>query len=243
MQRRAFLQKAIGGACLCAGGGFFLATLLKAKRAYALRPPGAQDEARFLGACVRCGLCVRACPYDTLKLASLLDSPKVGTPFFQARQVPCYLCPDIPCIKACPTDALDHKHLKPDQGITSLKMGIAVVDSHSCVAFWGVRCDVCYRVCPLMDKAIKLELKHDDRTNKHAYMLPVVEPSVCVGCGLCERACITQEPAIRVLPSAFVSGKADSHYLKMGAPPPASPSTPQTPHKDNPMDYLNQGDL
>lgn len=59
---------------------------LKADDNYALRPPGAEDEARFLSKCIRCGLCVKACPYDTLKLASLLDSPKNGTPFFKARK-------------------------------------------------------------------------------------------------------------------------------------------------------------
>ncbi|WP_198151046.1 4Fe-4S binding protein, partial [Hyphomicrobium sulfonivorans] len=34
----------------------------------------------FLSACVRCGLCVRACPYDTLKLATLGDPAALGTP-------------------------------------------------------------------------------------------------------------------------------------------------------------------
>lgn len=93
-------------------------------------------------------------------------------------------------------------------------MGVAVVDPISCVAFWGICCDVCYRVCPLIDRAIKLETKHNERTGKHAYMLPVVENDVCVGCGLCERACITKEPAIRVLPVAFVSGEVGNHYVK-----------------------------
>ncbi|EOJ9181393.1 ferredoxin-type protein NapG, partial [Campylobacter jejuni] len=69
-------------------------------------------------------------------LATLLDSAKNGTPFFKAREIPCYLCKDIPCIKECPTDALDKKHL--EQGIESLKMGIAIVDSASCVAHWGI---------------------------------------------------------------------------------------------------------
>ena len=39
--------------------------------AQALRPPGALPEAEFLAACIRCGLCVRDCPYDTLSLATL----------------------------------------------------------------------------------------------------------------------------------------------------------------------------
>ncbi|EIA63781.1 quinol dehydrogenase periplasmic component, partial [Campylobacter coli 1098] len=34
------------------------------------------------------------------------------------------------------------------------------------------------------------------------------------GCGLCELACITEKPAIRVLPREYVLGKAGSHYVK-----------------------------
>ncbi len=139
---------------------------LKADDNYTLRPPGAEDEARFLSKCIRCGLCVKACPYDTLKLASLLDSPKMAR-LFKAREIPCYLCKDIPCIRECPTDALDKKHL--EQGIESLKMGIAIVDSASCVAHWGIQCDACYRACPLIDRALKLELKRNERTAKHAF--------------------------------------------------------------------------
>ncbi|ECK7746950.1 ferredoxin-type protein NapG [Campylobacter coli] len=210
--RREFFASAFKGLCLCTAGGFLANLSLKADDDYALRPPGAEDKARFLSKCIRCGLCVKACPYNTLKLATLLDSAKNGTPFFKAREIPCYLCKDIPCIKECPTDALDKKHL--EQGIESLKMGIAIVDSASCVAHWGIQCDACYRACPLIDRALKLELKRNERTAKHAFLLPSVDHEVCVGCGLCELACITEKPAIRVLPREYVLGKAGSHYVK-----------------------------
>ena len=44
--------------------------------------------------------------------------------------------------------------------------------------------------------------------------MPCVDHEVCVGCGLCELACITEKPAIRVLPREYVLGKAGSHYVK-----------------------------
>ncbi len=212
--RREFFNTAFKGLCLCAGGGFLASLALKAEDGYYLRPPGVEDEEKFLSKCIRCGLCVKACPYDTLKLASLLDSPKNGTPFFEARKVACELCEDLPCIKDCPTGALDKKYLELEKGYAKLKMGIAIVDSANCIAHWGIQCDACYRACPLIDKALKIELKHNERTQKHAFMIPVVDNELCVGCGKCEKACITQEPSIRVLPGAFILGSVGNHYIK-----------------------------
>jgi len=37
-----------------------------------LRPPGALSEDDFLATCIKCGMCVEACPYDTLLLAKLI---------------------------------------------------------------------------------------------------------------------------------------------------------------------------
>ena len=47
--------------------------------------------------------------------------------------------------------------------------GLAVLlDHETCLNWQGLRCDVCYRVCPLVDKAITLERIHNDRTGIHA---------------------------------------------------------------------------
>src|SRR5512139_3519303 len=72
----------------------------------AIRPPGALAESEFSAACIRCGMCVRDCPYDILHLAKPEEPMSTGTPYFVARQAPCEMCEDIPCIKACPTGAL-----------------------------------------------------------------------------------------------------------------------------------------
>ena len=174
-----------------------------------IRPPGAIGDGDFLGACVRCGLCVRDCPYDTLKLGKLGDGVGVGSPYFVARDIPCEMCEDIPCVEACPTGALD-KDLKD---ITEARMGLAVlVDNETCLNVLGLRCDVCYRVCPLIGDAIKLERLHNQRTGKHAIFLPTVNSETCTGCGKCERACVLEEAAIKVLPRRVAKGSLGEHY-------------------------------
>ena len=160
------------------------------------------------------------CPFDTLKLATPKDDVPTGTPYFVPREIPCYMCVDVPCVPVCPTNALDEKLLnivennKEMMDIREAKMGVAVVDIESCVAYWGIQCDACYRVCPLIDEAIKLEYKQNDRTNKHSYLLPVVDSTKCTGCGLCEHACITKKAAIMILPRDKALGNVDINYIK-----------------------------
>ena len=133
-----------------------------------LRPPGALDEEDFLKTCIKCGMCVEACPFDTLKLAKPGDNKPLGTPFFEPRETPCYMCTDIPCVPVCPTDALnlDKVSTKGKLDINKAQMGVAVVDTKNCIAYWGIQCDACYRACPLLDVAIKLEYQKNERTGK-----------------------------------------------------------------------------
>ncbi|WP_420410992.1 ferredoxin-type protein NapG [Roseibium sp.] len=213
--RRRFLTdtaRAAGG-CLVAGSLLaYVARDARALPAEALRPPGALGEDDFLSACIRCGLCVRDCPYDTLKLAELgEDGPATGTPYFTARDVPCEMCDDIPCVAACPTGALDPKLDKIDDA----QMGTAVlVDQENCLNFLGLRCDVCYRVCPVIDEAITLEPSHNTRSGKHAIFAPTVHAERCTGCGLCEKSCVLPEAAIKVLPTRLARGSSAEHYRK-----------------------------
>lgn len=175
----------------------------------AIRPPGALDEEDFQGACIRCGLCVRDCPFDTLKLAQLGDDIALGTPYFIARDIPCEMCDDIPCVKACPTAALDHSLTEIDQS----RMGLAVlIDQESCIAFQGLRCEVCFNVCPVRGEAITIDMKHNARSGKHALFIPEVHSDACTGCGKCEKACILDEAAIKVLPISLAKGVLGKHY-------------------------------
>lgn len=184
-------------------------TQAKALPAQAQRPPGAGSEAAFLGACMRCGLCVRDCPPAILHLAVPGQPVTTGTPFFMSRAGACEMCEDIPCVKACPTGALH-------PGLTDIKkarMGLAVlVDRETCLNLQGLRCDVCYRVCPLIDKAITLEVRHNERTGRHAIFEPVVHSDACTGCGKCEQVCVLKTAAIKIYPVSLAKGEMGGHY-------------------------------
>jgi ferredoxin-type protein NapG len=210
MSRRNVLAGTVRAAC--GVGVLSLLLAVPARRraeAVALRPPGAIADHDFLSACVRCGLCVRDCPYDTLRLSEAGDGQPLGTPLFNARQVPCEMCEHIPCVAACPTGALD----KSLTDIRDAHMGTAVLVGHeSCLNFLGLRCDVCYRVCPMIDQAITLERHHNERTGKHAVFIPTVHTDKCTGCGKCEKACVLDEAAIKVLPHALAVGMLGKHY-------------------------------
>ena len=212
--RRRFLNGIAGAAgtgCLMALGVGLYAKQASALPVQALRPPGARGEAEFLSACVRCGLCVRDCPYNALKLAPLGELIPTGTPYFEARDIPCEMCEDIPCVKACPASALDRNL----NDINQARMGLAVLADHeTCLNFLGLRCDVCYRVCPVIDKAITLENVHNPRSDHHAMLLPTVHSDHCTGCGKCEKSCVLPVAAIKVFPLKLAKGKIPEHYRK-----------------------------
>ncbi|ALX96200.1 ferredoxin-type protein NapG [Serratia sp. JSRIV001] len=210
--RRRFLRDAARSVAGLAGIGVLLGLQQKQSQArdgLALRPPGALAEGAFDSACIRCGQCVQACPYQTLKLATLLSPRAAGTPYFVARDIPCEMCEDIPCVVACPSGALDPNLTDIDQA----RMGLAVLlDHENCLNWQGLRCDVCYRVCPQIDKAITLDLQHNERTGKHAMFLPTVHSQDCTGCGKCEQACVLEQAAIKVLPMELARGQLGEHY-------------------------------
>ena len=234
--RRKFLldsARAGGAATLIALGLGLYSRNSVSLPASAIRPPGALDEEDFLGACIRCGLCVRDCPYDILKLSAVAEPIALGTPYFEARKVPCEMCEDIPCVKACPTGALN----KDLTNIDDARMGLAViVDQETCLNYQGLRCDVCHRICPLLNEAITLEPRHNQRSGKHTLFIPVVHSDKCTGCGKCERACVLEEAAIKILPLDLAKGELGHHYrLGWEEKEKAGKSlvTPDTEHKYN----------
>lgn len=251
MDRRAFLARFARGAAAAAVGGVVWGGFVREAQVapLALRPPGALGEAGFLASCIRCGQCVTACPYDTLDLALPGDGVPMGTPTFTPREVPCYLCQDIPCTAACPTGALDETLVKGDDGrwdVKKTRIGLAVMDDENCIAAWGLRCDACYRVCPLIDEAIVLEMTRNERTGRHAVLLPRVKADACTGCGLCERACVVEKAAIFVLPREVALGDVGNDYVKgweEGDERRIDDDAPSDKLDSNPLDYLNDGEV
>ncbi|HHJ11780.1 MAG TPA: ferredoxin-type protein NapG [Chromatiales bacterium] len=251
--RRSFLARLGQGVALAATGGTFWSYLLTQQATagvFALRPPGALAEDDFHAKCIKCGQCVVDCPYDTLKLAAPGDLAPIGTPFFEPRQIPCYMCPDIPCMNACPTGALTGL-----ERIEDARMGLAVIDIENCLSWNGLRCEVCYRVCPVKGKAITTEV-NPRKLSKHAMFVPIVHSDACTGCGMCEEACPTEEAAIRVVQPRLVQGKIGEHY-RLGwkfksqiteefkfepRRSPAARKRPGKPAEVPGLDYLNQGE-
>jgi len=246
ISRRHFFARMGQGAALAATGGLvwsYLLTQQARATPFAIRPPGALAEADFNARCIKCGQCVDACPYDTLSLATAESGIPIGTPYFIPRETPCYMCEDIPCVPVCPTGALDHTL----ENIDDSRMGLAVIDIENCLSWQGLRCEICFRECPVQGTAITVE-HHPRRISKHAMFVPLVHSDACTGCGICEKACPTQKAAIRVLQPDLVQGQIGDHYrlgwtidspitqeFKAGVNA-AGASAPATG-----LDYLNEG--
>ncbi len=150
-----------------------------------LRPPGSRSEIDFISRCIRCGKCSQICPYNSIRIASIIEGLTVmGTPYIRARDIPCYLC--MKCPPVCPSGALN-RELKKKQDV---RMGKAVINKKECLAWQGTICRSCYQSCPIFDEAIKIDNE----------LRPVVYEKKCVGCGICENVCPVDPSAIVVKP-------------------------------------------
>lgn len=182
---------------LAAGAALYLFFESGSGYGWMLRPPGALEEGEFLKKCLRCGRCAHVCPYEAVRMGRLKHGLAIGTPVIVPREVPCYLCADLPCVKACPSAALDPELSDP----LKVRMGTAVItERQECLSLKGLRCEVCYRACPAIDKALTIENYLNVRTGRHAIFEPVVHKKHCTGCGICEKACVLGRPAIVVQP-------------------------------------------
>ena len=259
-ERRRFLLTMLRSAGAAAVGGVAWTGFVAGRKAsaIALRPPAAVAEALFLANCTKCGLCAEACPFHALIISQPGDGRPIGTPYFDMRQNPCRMCRDIPCAAACPTGALDRSLVSEPDGsggtrlnVNRAKIGLAVIDRETCIAYWGIQCDACYRACPVIDRAITVEYAKNDRTGKHAILGPAVHSEHCTGCGMCERSCVTKKASIFVLPRSLAMGEASDRYVRgwQEEDEQRLEDVPEdtktvTPRSQKPvLDYLNKGDL
>jgi ferredoxin-type protein NapF len=188
-QSQRFVQKQANGglprrAVLGALTGVSLAAVVRRLRAAApppLRPPGAVDEARFSGLCVRCGNCLRACPTRIIRpdqgehgIASLL------TPTLDFSRDYCRKdC--IQCTQVCPSGAL--APLTTTQKLRT-SIGFPRVNMDICLLGDDRECSVCRNWCPY--EAITLDFSQVEYT-----LTPKIDPEKCPGCGACQAVCPT----------------------------------------------------
>jgi MauM/NapG family ferredoxin protein len=178
---------------------------MKSRSHDAVRPPGALGEEAFLGRCITCGACSAACPTGVIR-SDLGRSGVEGlfTPILDMRAGWCEpSC--IRCTEVCPTGALEL--VTPDAkqaigGPAEVRVGTAFLDRGRCLP-WAMDtpCIVCEEMCPTSPKAIWLEdVERIDRNGRPVKLQrPIVDPSQCTGCGLCENRCpVGEMAAIRV---------------------------------------------
>ncbi len=146
-----------------------------------LRPPGAVAERDFLQLCTLCGACAEACPYDSIVGAPDRFREAAGSPMIDAFNTPCHMCEDAPCIAACETGALRDDLPK--------KIGLAMLQQHSCLAYNKSFCTVCAERCP-EEGAIEVEQGK-----------PRIVTQNCTGCGICHSVCPAPVNAIMIMPN------------------------------------------
>ncbi len=170
-----------------------------------IRPPGAREN-DLLSKCIRCGECNRACPTSAIQPA-IAEAAVEGfwTPVLIPRLGYCdYSC--NACGQVCPVQAIPPLSLAEKRQVV---IGQAYIDTARCIPWADYRdCIVCEEMCPVPDKAIKLDTAEVINGNGEKVVVhrPVVVRDRCIGCGICEFKCpVNGQAAIRV----FVPGSAE----------------------------------
>jgi len=194
-------RQVLAGLAVTAVGVPILRTGVRARQPHPelLRPPGVENEEAFLARCLRCSQCMKVCPTSGLQPA-LLEAGLEGlwTPRLVPRLGHCeYGC--NACGQICPSGAIPALEL--DRKREAI-LGLAAIDRDRCLPWaHGTPCIVCEEMCPVPEKAIRLEevTVSDDRGERALVQQPYVLDDLCIGCGICEYQCpVAGEAAIRV---------------------------------------------
>jgi len=195
--RRQFLTAAAGGAAgvLLLGAGWWT----KTESSTLIRPPGVNDEGVFLASCVRCSQCTRVCPTSGLQPAfEQAGLTGLWTPVLVSRLGYCdYGC--HACGQVCPVTAIPRLSLEEKRRQV---LGLAAIDQGRCLPWaYSTPCIVCQEMCPLTDKAIRLQeaAVPAPQGGEVTLQQPYVVRDLCIGCGLCEYHCpVKGAAAVRV---------------------------------------------
>ncbi|HJW09622.1 MAG TPA: 4Fe-4S dicluster domain-containing protein, partial [Holophagaceae bacterium] len=150
------------------------------------------------------------CPQDAIVKAGPSAGLGLNTPHIEPRNMPCFLCTDLPCITACPDGALVWPVRKEAgaqaesparPGPEAVRMGTARVKESLCLTYArevreALACQTCVDRCPYPGVAIRIGEPAEGQAIGH----PIVDLETCTGCGLCVFGCPTPEPAIVVDP-------------------------------------------
>jgi polyferredoxin len=195
--RREFLRGGaifLGGLSLGSGLSVFDRTV----KTDLIRPPGVVDDTLFVKRCLRCFQCVRSCPNKIIKITGLESGfDSLFTPHIEYNEYGCdYTCQV--CQQVCPNYAIPLQPLPEKQ---KTKMGLAAIDESLCVVFArDTNCLVCEEFCPIPDKAIKVVEKTKVVDGESIVLrYPVVDTTLCNGCGKCEGNCPVREDATRAI--------------------------------------------
>jgi ferredoxin len=180
-----------------------------------IRPPGAVEERAFLERCIRCAECMKVCPNNALHPAFFEAGIEgLWTPILIARIGYCeHSC--VLCGQVCPTGAIQKitEKEKMGQGQPPIKIGTAFYDQGGACRGRCRRRASCARSSvrrrrkrsgskrwtrPVRDSKPGPNGEQPAMKTVHLQR-PHVDPSLCVGCGACEKVCPVQdEPAVYV---------------------------------------------
>lgn len=143
-------------------------------------PPGSGSTARFSRLCLSCGLCARSCPSGVLRQgAAWWKFPAVLEPYMDYSRGFCqFEC--VACGVACPTGAIRQLDVERK---TIVAVAKSKLDLPLCIVVEkGTRCGACAEHCPT--GAISMA-----RVPRVAFPAPVLDITLCIGCGACETVC------------------------------------------------------